>query len=273
MTDDIAAVKAFVRANAEIAPEHFAMALELENGFPRPDAGQFVMIRIEGNDVFLPRPFSIAGWDGTDVPKLKIIYRVIGAGTAMLSKWEAGKSVSLTGPLGRGFSMPADRRDIVLIGGGVGVAPLLYLLQQCAEAQGRGRAGRMVWYAGARTASAMVGAKLAEQFGADLMLCTDDGSEGFAGPVTERFAGERSAFDERTTSLYACGPRPMLQRLQVLLSGSPMTCEASLEERMACGLGACLGCAVAIRDEAGNRDYRRVCKEGPVFPLQDVLWD
>jgi dihydroorotate dehydrogenase electron transfer subunit len=264
--------KAVVRGNAEIVPEHFEMTLEMRDAFRRPEAGQFVMIRIADGDVFLPRPFSVCGWEDAVSQRLKILYRVVGKGTARLSRLEPGRSVDVTGPFGRGFSVPDRGGDVVLLGGGIGMAPLLSLLDRCRET-GAARSGRLVVYAGARTAAVLIGIARAGECGALVRISTDDGSEGFHGPVTERFAQERGEWDEKKASLYACGPRPMLRRLQDLLKGSPMPCEASLEERMACGLGACLGCAVAVRDDAGNRFFRRVCKEGPVFPLQDILWE
>ncbi len=264
--------QAVVRRNDEIAPEHFEMTLEMQGDFRRPEAGQFVMIRIAGGDVFLPRPFSVCAWEDSAPQRMKILYRVVGKGTASLSRLEPGRSMAVMGPFGRGFSLPGGERDVVLVGGGIGMAPLLSLLHRCRE-RGGTRSGRLVVYAGARTAAALIGIARAGECGALVRISTDDGSEGFHGPVTERFARERGEWDENKVSLYACGPRPMLRRLQELLKGSPMPCEASLEERMACGLGACLGCAVAVRDEAGNRLFRRVCKEGPVFPLQDILWE
>jgi len=248
------------------------MTLEAQGAFRRPEAGQFVMVRIADGEVFLPRPFSVCCWEKAVSPRLKILYRVVGRGTGGLSRLGSGRTVDLTGPFGRGFSMPGDGRDVVLLGGGIGMAPLLSLLDRCRETGGP-RSGRIAVYAGARTASLLIGTARAAECGAALRISTDDGSDGFHGPVTERFARERGEWDEKKTSLYACGPRPMLQSLQGLLKGSPAICEASLEERMACGLGACLGCAVAVRDGAGNRVFRRVCKEGPVFPLQDIFWE
>ncbi len=270
--DEAVLTKSVVRGNTEVAPGHFEMTLEAQSAFRRPEAGQFVMIRIADGGVFLPRPFSICGWDETPSPRMKILYRVVGRGTAGLSRLEPGRTLDMTGPFGRGFSMPGDDRDVVLVGGGIGMAPLLYLLQRCLPGGGQ-RSGRLAVYAGARTAALLVGIARVRESGAVLRVSTDDGSDGFHGPVTERFARERGEWDGEKTSLYACGPRPMLRSLQGLLRGSAMSCEASLEERMACGLGACLGCAVAVRGEAGKRVFLRVCKEGPVFPLQDILWE
>ncbi len=270
--DEAVLTKSVVRGNVEVAPGHFEMTLETQSASGAPEAGQFVMIRIAEGGVFLPRPFSVCGWEAAPSPRMKILYRVVGRGTAGLSRVKPGRTLDMTGPFGRGFSMPGDGRDVVLVGGGIGMAPLLYLLQRFRTGGSR-HSGRLAVYVGARTAALLVGIARAGESGAELRVCTDDGSEGFCGPVTERFARERGEWDGEKTSLYACGPRPMLRSLQGLLRGSAMSCEASLEERMACGLGACLGCAVAVRGEAGSRVFRRVCKEGPVFPLQDILWE
>jgi len=185
-----------------------------------------------------------------------------------------GAELAVLGPLGRGFTRPEGIRRALFVAGGVGAAPLLYVLQSGMlgprEAEKAADEPEKVFYLGARTAELLAGID-----GLDgrcvLGICTDDGSRGYHGPVTSLLGRDIGGYDPKDTVIYACGPTPMVRALGRLLADHPFPCQVSLEERMACGLGACLGCAVAVRNPEGKREYRRVCHDGPVFDLQEIL--
>ena len=156
------------------------------------------------------------------------------------------------------------------------MAPLTYLLHSGLLSSGAARAIQKYFYLGARSAELLAGLDRLEGF-CELGVCTDDGSCGYHGPVTamlengiELLKRDIEGYNPEETMIYACGPTAMIRAMGLLLNGNPVRCQVSLEERMACGLGACLGCAVAIRSETGKRDYRRVCRDGPVFDLREI---
>jgi dihydroorotate dehydrogenase electron transfer subunit len=126
---------------------------------------------------------------------------------------------------------------------------------------------------GAKTAGELVELDRLEHLCEDINVCTDDCSMGYHGFVTEPLEKDLKSFPIADTMIYACGPAAMIRRLAGLLEDHPVPCQVSMEERMACGLGACLGCAIAVRGQNGERQYKRVCKDGPVFDIRDILWD
>ena len=221
--------------------------------------GQFVMVACGANrDPLLRRPFSVhwADADGT----IQLLVRVLGRGTAALAQIRAGEALSLVGPLGRGFSL--ETRQPCLVGGGIGAAPLLLLARRLVE-----KGLKPLMLLGAATAAE---ATLLQQdfqaLGCSLALATDDGSLGHRGFVTELLSAQAAQADK----LYACGPQPMMAAVARFGAERGIACEVSLETAMACGLGACLGCAVP--DPARPGAYRHVCKDGPVFSADEVLW-
>jgi dihydroorotate dehydrogenase electron transfer subunit len=227
--------------------------------------GQFVMLRLgSGYDPLLRRPFSICGTKGD---LILILYDVVGRGTTILSTMETGDGVSVLGPLGNGFVAGTGDRISLLVAGGIGIAPLLYLAQTMADKQYR-------LLAGFRTATAIIDATSALGEPMDVSVATDDGTEGHHGPVTDlleaHLAGKRSRGSALVVS--ACGPKAMLKKVAAMTLEKGIACQVSLEAHMACGLGACQGCAVRAA-AAEERAYYHVCKDGPVFPVQTVDWD
>lgn len=232
-----------------------------------PLPGQFYMLQTgSSQDPLLKRPFSIFRCDGSS---LQFLYRIRGRGTAVLSAMKAGERLSVIGPLGNGYVLPEGR--FIAVAGGIGLASLFPLLEACR--------GKSLLFYGARSAGELV---LEEEAGARAGQCvvtTDDGSSGVKGLVTDGLKRFLESADESVGSLpvYACGPAPMLSALSRALSGRSSPCYVSLEERMACGVGACLGCVVkagasdAGSDRAAPR-YISVCKEGPVFDLRRIAW-
>lgn len=258
--------------NHKIAPNHFLMSVMLPPAFPTPAPGQFVMIRqADRLDPLLARPVSVYGFQRRgDYAFLELLYRVVGRGTLLFSQMKAGNEVTLIGPLGKGFDLPTGRRKVIFVAGGIGVAPLIFFLQCGILNEVAEQKRRTIFYLGARSEELLVGRDHLKRL-CDLRLCTDDGSLGYHGPVTEMLKNDIEGYDPRETVLFACGPTPMVHALKRLLRDNPIPCQVSIEERMACGLGACLGCTVAIQGLEGRREYVRVCKEGPVFDLNEIL--
>jgi dihydroorotate dehydrogenase electron transfer subunit len=258
--------------NKKVAPGHFQMTVRLPLSFTDPQPGQFIMVRSAGHkEPLLARPLSVFGFQRRkEDTLLDLLYLVAGEGTALLSRMKPGDPLSVLGPLGAGFTLPEGMKRAVLIAGGVGVAPLTYLLKKlCLKTAGH-HGIDAVFYLGARTDELLAGLDRLEG-ACNLKICTDDGSRGTHGLVTEVLKSEINAYDPADTVLFACGPGPMVRALSGLLKNETFSCQVSLEERMACGLGACLGCAVAVRNADGTMGYQRVCKDGPVFDLRRIV--
>ena len=220
--------------------------------------GQFVHIRI-GNFT-LRRPISICGIN-KNKGTLRIVFEIRGEGTSEIAKLNDGDVVDILAPLGHGFTVDPEFKKVVLIGGGIGTPPMLPL----AEFYGN----KAVAITGFRNSSAVILQEELKASGAETILCTDDGSAGIHGFVTEPFSklAENGGID----AVFACGPMPMLKGIAALCKEKNIFCEISLEERMACGIGACLGCACrTIRND--EEYFAHVCKDGPVFNAEEVLW-
>lgn len=265
------AVLGQVIENLEVAPDHYRMALRLSGSFETPHPGQFVMIRESGRrEPFLSRPLSVYAFrreNGRGI--LELLYRIVGRGTAFFSHLRKKASVSVLGPLGQGFTMPRSIRNVILVAGGVGVAPLNFLLQQFHERASDFTEVGIAAYVGARTSALLVGMDRLEGF-CDLRVSTDDGSSGYEGPVTDLLERDLGIYPPDETWIYGCGPSGMIHSLRLLVRRTAVRCQVSLEERMACGIGACLGCAIETTDRQGITNYRRVCREGPVFDIRDL---
>ena len=260
--------------NLTVAPDHFRLTLRLSPSFATPHPGQFVMIRDpERGESLLPRPLSVYGFrreGGCAI--LELLCRVAGRGTALFSRMKPGAPLTVLGPLGKGFTIHDGIRQVILLAGGVGVAPLAFLLhERCLKADPQQKR-EITAYVGARTAELLTGLDRLEGF-CGLRIATDDGSTGYHGLVTQLFHSDLQGYRPEETMVYACGPDAMVRSLGVIMGQSPIRCEVSLEARMACGIGACLGCAVAVRDGDGKSAYRRVCHDGPVFDLREIALD
>jgi dihydroorotate dehydrogenase electron transfer subunit len=234
----------------------------------RAHPGQFVMLRVsDAPDPLLRRPFSIHDvWfesGDTDAPAgILLLYHVVGAGTEMMAEMKTSGSVSVTGPLGIGFSACTTSKAL-LVAGGVGIAPLRFLgrnLSECVQ--------RTALLAGARTSDEIHTAGF--EANGEVTLTTDDGSKGIRGPVTVALEAALEE-DPNDVTVYACGPKGMIARVKDLVDLYNVPCEVSLEAFMACGIGACYGCVVRATDRDGEPSYLRVCKEGPVFDSRRLI--
>ena len=216
--------------------------------------GQFVQVLVPGKT--LRRPISVCDVED-DI--IRLVFEVRGEGTEILSQTRTGENINIIAPLGRGFDIDSSKKT-VFIGGGIGVPPMLYSAKSCA--------GNATVINGFRNKDAMILSEDFEKAGCKLIVTTDDGSFGIHGFVTQPLAG----IIDGTEMICACGPIPMLRNIAKMAKEHNVPCQVSLEQRMACGIGACLGCAFAIRDENGNETYKHVCKDGPVFMSEEVVW-
>lgn len=262
-----------VLQNTEIRKNFFLLQARLPHCFADPLPGQFVMARIYRRpEPFLSRPISVYSFNRKNkCCYLELLYRVVGRGTAVLAGLQKGEFLEISGPLGKGYRIDSTRKNIVFLAGGIGVAPLSLLAWHFCETACSDQ-WDATFYLGAQTAEAILGLERLKNYCRRVVVCTDDGSLGEKSLVTAVFQKDLPEYPPGDTAVYACGPRPMLRSLAAML-GNNYFCQTSLEERMACGVGACMGCAVAIKDGEGKLSYQRVCADGPVFDLRDVLWE
>lgn len=316
----------------KLAPLYHRLTLAAQAAAREAGPGQFLHLRCgETLDPLLRRPVSIHAAD-REKGELTLLYRVAGRGTALLAKKKIGDIINILGPLGKGYTMPSAAERVAVVAGGIGIAPLYFLLQ---ETGARGQSALVFWGAPTEeqffSPAAPVGnidgtgggyPSIVQEicaWGHQIVLATDDGSVGFHGSVTDLFGqylnspasrgglhsrygaawtaggqskkngetgdicgcgpGAMSNFNKNAESetfarVYGCGPGGMLKELCRIIGTQKIPGEVSLEERMGCGVGACLSCACRTREEEkdGFR-YSRVCVEGPVFAAGEVVWD
>ena len=224
-------------------------------------AGQFVSVYSNDASKLLPRPISLCGID-RKAGTLRLVYRVTGehTGTEEFSRLQAGDTMKIMGPLGNGFTVEKGRKTF-LIGGGIGVPPMLQLAKEMKDA---GENFQIVM--GYRDAGTFLLDEFKDQ--GESFVATEDGSVGTKGNVLDAIRENHLDADV----IYACGPTPMLRALKAYAEEQNMTCYVSMEERMACGIGACLACVCnsTEKDAHSNVKNKRICKEGPVFNAKEV---
>ncbi|MDE5862102.1 MAG: dihydroorotate dehydrogenase electron transfer subunit [Ruminococcus sp.] len=239
-----------------IAREIYSFVISCPEVTEIATAGQFVHIRT-GNFT-LRRPVSICGIDRKN-GTLRIVFEVRGAGTEEISRLNKGDLIDMLAPLGHGFTINQDFKKVILIGGGIGTPPMMSLAGIYGE--------KATVITGFQNAGAVILQEDFRKTGAEVILCTDDGSTGIHGFVTQPFTETVKSAD----AVYACGPMPMLKSIAGICNENNVFCEISLEERMACGIGACLGCA--CRTVRNDEEYfAHVCKDGPVFNAKEVIF-
>jgi dihydroorotate dehydrogenase electron transfer subunit len=249
--------------NKTVARNTFFMGFRSNPMASASRPGQFVMMQVRsGMDPLLRRPFSICGINGEVV---LILYRVVGQGTAILSKMKPGDHFRVLGPLGRGFEPPAKDVRPILVAGGMGIAPLIFLSLKLARKDQK-------FLAGYGVSSEVVPLDQMGIVGLSPSLATEDGSQGFHGRVTDLLESVLSAPDEAPFTIFTCGPLPMLKVVRQMALAQHVPCQVSLESHMACGVGACQGCAVKRRPDA-LKPYAHVCQDGPVFDADLLDWE
>ena len=222
------------------------------------EVGQFVQIKAEGYT--LRRPISICSID-KEKATMRLVFEVRGKGTDKISELGKGDMMDVIAPLGHGFTVPAEKQGrVIVVGGGIGTPPLLDIAKQYKES--------CTAILGFRSFDRVILDKDYAAAGARTIVCTDDGSTGVKGTVAAPLAEELAKGD--VAQVYACGPTPMLKAVIEAAKQAGVPCEVSLEQRMGCGVGACVVCAcTVVRD--GKQYVLRVCKDGPVFKGEEVV--
>lgn len=245
-----------------------AQLLRFESDAPSdPLPGQFTMLRLEGGGL-LRRPYSYCDLeDPDDATRFSLLVKEVGVGTRALMSLRSGGTVSCLGPLGTSFDPPSADETAVVVAGGVGIAPFVLFCRQLAEA---GRGGIVLL--GGRSRADLYLREEFERFGMDVRCATEDASFGRRGFVTELLP--EALADAERPRVYSCGPTGMLLRTAELVRAAAAPHQVSIERRMGCGMGCCLGCVVwAGRRPGDPPEYLRSCTEGPVFDADSIAWD
>lgn len=216
--------------------------------------GQFVEVYPDNGVNLLARPISICETDKL-LGTLRLVFQIVGKGTELFSKLTKGDKIRVLGPCGNGYSLKDGKA--ILVGGGIGVPPLL---ETCKKLK-----GEKTVVLGFRSGSFLTGEF--EKYNAKVFVATDDGSVGFKGNVVDLLKAQDLSADV----IYSCGPRIMLKFLSLWAEEKGIECQVSMEERMACGIGACVGCVIKIKD-GDDWAHKKVCKDGPVFDSKEVIW-
>jgi len=266
--------KTMVLSNQEISPGYYRMRILAPDFGATARPGQFIMFRVQMSmPSMLRRPFGIfrTGFLAPDCeglpPReyLEILYKVVGQGTGIMRELHAGDRVEVLGPLGKGFDPGKSEEEKILVGGGIGLVPLYMLASELVKTS----SVRLLM--GGRTRDDILAVTEFERLGVSTYVCTDDGSLGEEGLVTQVLVRKLDKYPQ--VSVYACGPMPMLEAVQQICAARGVPLQVSLEALMACGVGACLGCVVK---GAGHTDqnprYLCTCKEGPVFRAEQLDW-
>lgn len=248
-------IAAEIIRQTSLADGIFDMTLKAEEIAKEAKAGQFLSVYLNNQSKLLPRPISICGIDKEE-GTLRIVYRIAGEGTRELASYQPGDQVKILGPLGNGFTK--KEKKAILIGGGIGIPPMLELAKElsCEKTAVLGYRDSQMF--------------LKDEFEkiCDVAVSTEDGSFGTCGNVIDAIREQ----GVEGSIIYACGPTPMLRGIKAYAMEQEIEAQISLEERMACGIGACLACVCKSKevDSHSNVHNKRVCKDGPVFDAREV---
>lgn len=245
-------------SNKHLISDFYVLTLKAPKIVEHSRPGQFVNVLVSNEtNPLLRRPFSI--YDAyKNNGKLKILYCVKGKGTKILKTLVKGENLDITGPHGNGFHVHEDHKNILLVGGGFGTAPLSYLAKENKD--------KNIFAAiGGRTKDLILCEKDFDKYGAKVFINTDDGSLGEKGLVTKSV--EQISKKEKIDEIFVCGPLPMMKAVADLAKQFKVPCQVSMEEKMACGIGVCFGCACKTKE-----GYKTVCSNGPVFQSSDLDW-
>ncbi len=318
MKGKIKEVKAKIISHSRLGEKYYNLRLLAPEIARLAQPGQFVMLRVaEGHDPYLRRPFSLArifppGPKDKEKKEgaVEIWYEVKGRGTQLMSKLRAGEKVDILGPLGRGFWYAEKLKKGILVGGGIGIAPLIAWAEKMQKEKSERRLAsedlEVLVLVGGKRREEILGWRELKKMKLEPQIITEDGSWDRIGLVTDLLEKELMTGRNEDTVIYACGPWAMLAKVAQIADQFDIPCQVLLESRMACGLGACLGCAVKVRREQekkedransfsqdgsraaeffGDREgkievnaslpfrYARVCQEGPVFLATTIIWE
>ncbi|MEW6001639.1 MAG: dihydroorotate dehydrogenase electron transfer subunit [Nitrospirota bacterium] len=252
--------RARIKENRKLNKDHNLLILTPLTPIKEPEPGQFYMIGMgrEEYDPLLKRPFSPLS---SSPESIQILYRIRGRGTLIMSNMGEGSVLDILGPLGNAYPMPARNHIPLVIAGGIGIASLFSLSKKLSK--------RAYIFYGARKRNELLLMDELKNFAKELFISTNDGSVGEKCDITDilkRFLNSQSYLSDKFL-LYLCGPKPMLKAILEIIKDRKINAYVSMEENMACGIGACLGCAVKT-----VKGYKMVCKEGPVFPIEEIVW-
>lgn len=255
--------KATIIRSELLAADNIRLTLQAPMIAAAAGPGQFVMIQTGmGKDPLLRRPFSLHQVSSNG--NIQIYFKNIGRGTNILAHCKVGEILDVFGPLGSGYAIDHNQPSC-LVGGGLGVAPLLFLAKRICRS-GKDISRDLIILGGRNKAEIEPLIEDFQQFGIPVHYTTDDGSFGMQGYVTDALASETLV---RGSQVYACGPEPMLELVHKICLEKEVGCQVSVESVMACGMGACLGCNVA----GSQGGYLHVCIDGPVFKAEDLVWN
>ena len=260
--------------NNLLSPGLYHLGLKCPEIAFRVQPGQFLMVRVrEGWDPLLRRPFAVHRLCQDHSPSsFEMLYRVVGRGTRLLTKMQPASSLNLLGPLGRGFQPPTRDGFILMVAGGIGIAPLPFLADTLVRS---GLRGPLVLWFGGKSGGDLICVQHFYDLGFSVKLVTEDGSAGRQGLVTEHLEKWLVQQDKMPNVIYSCGPYPMQRTVADIATRLGIPSQLSMEALMGCGVGACLSCSLKCRVRDGGQDpyYASVCQEGPVFPGDRIVWE
>lgn len=255
-------------SNQQIKDKYFRLDIEDGELIKYAQPGNFLAIRVSGGyEPLLRRPIGI---HSIKENKLQMLYEVVGKGTQLLSEKKPGEYLDIIGPLGKGFDYRSTKQEAgsrILVAGGIGVAPLLFLAEKLVHK-------KIIVFLGAKTKNQILCEKEFRGLGCEVKIATDDGTKGFKGKVTDLLKNTLLTINGQgmpcpySTFLYGCGPKPMLKEICRISQQYRIPSQVLLEAHMACGIGACLGCVVNTK-----HGFKRVCKDGPVFNADEIIWE
>ena len=260
--------KSEILSNQEIAPAYWRIRLSAPPSFVSAKPGQFIMVQVSDSiSPLLRRPFGVFNTGTDEQPWFEMLYKVVGKGTALLASHHAGEIIDVLGPLGTGFDQGSDDEEKLIVGGGIGLAPLYPLCKELTQKKSPVRL-----FVGGRTQADILCLEDFKALGVDCHVATEDGSLGTKGFVTKALEQHLDQLSGKA-ALYVCGPHGMLAAVARIADARQLPCQVSLENYMACGVGACLGCVTPGKNHSPTTpDYRCVCAEGPVFASNELQW-
>ena len=260
--------KSEILSNQEIAPAYWRIRLSAPPSFVSAKPGQFIMVQVSDSiSPLLRRPFGVFNTGTDEQPWFEMLYKVVGKGTALLASHHAGEIIDVLGPLGTGFDQGSDDEEKLIVCGGIGLAPLYPLCKELTQKKSPVRL-----FVGGRTQADILCLEDFKALGVDCHVATEDGSLGTKGFVTKALEQHLDQLSGKA-ALYVCGPHGMLEAVARIADARQLPCQVSLENYMACGVGACLGCVTPGKNHSPTTpDYRCVCAEGPVFASNELQW-
>ena len=258
-------IDAKIISNKKISEKYFLVTFLGDKIARKSLPGQFVMVKVDNEKTFLRRPFSICS---TGEKTFSILFKVVGIGTEILSKRKVGGTLNIIGPLGNGYHFPLSTSHFpIFVAGGTGIASLLFLASKIKSPQ------KPIALLGFKTKSEILFETEFKKLGCEVIVSTEDGSYGKKGFITDIFKKFLlSTSYSLLPAVYACGPKPMLKKIAEISKKHKLKCYVSLEEKMACGIGACMGCVVRTQMNADEFEYKKVCKDGTVFDAKEIIW-